>query len=171
MGLALLCGLPSACSVAADERATYQVPPFETFAPVGEALHASCGSLDCHGTPERNMRLYGVNGLRLDSADYPGSSITTEAEIRENYVSVIALEPELLRTVFLQGGANPDRLTLIQKGRGAHHHKGGVAMRPGEAPDRCILSWLANRVDELVCAAAAEVVRPGMEMPPVGPPP
>lgn len=32
---------------------------------VGEVLVARCGSLDCHGAANRNMRLYGLNGARL----------------------------------------------------------------------------------------------------------
>ena len=35
-----------------------------TFPPVAELLVVRCGSLDCHGTAARNLRLYGSAGLR-----------------------------------------------------------------------------------------------------------
>jgi hypothetical protein len=41
-------------------------PPREGFESVADAMQPSCGTLDCHGQPGRNLRLYGGRGLRLD---------------------------------------------------------------------------------------------------------
>ena len=62
--------------------------------------------------------------------------------------------------VVLSGGREPERLSLIRKGRGAEHHKGGTRLPAGSDGDRCIVSWLRNAVDADACAAAAEVPRP-----------
>jgi hypothetical protein len=160
--LGLVPWVSSSCSPPPeDETISLQMSPAVTFEPVSEALHSHCGSLDCHGQVGRNLRLYGANGLRLDPREFPGGSVSTQAEFRENYQSVIALEPELIARVFAESGANPERLTLVRKGRGTEHHKGGEAMVPGGAADRCLLSWLASNVDLDACAEAAEVVPPG----------
>lgn len=162
LALSLLrCGAP-----AEDERSRLQVPPFDTFPPVSQALHSHCGSLDCHGDVARNMRLYGLNGLRLAPNEIPGMGVITDAEHQANYRSVVALEPELLSAVFAEGSRNAERLTLIRKGRGDEHHKGGVAMVPGGAADRCVLTWLASRLDDQACTEAAEILRPGADAAP-----
>ena len=42
------------------------LPKGEAFQPVAEVMVARCGSLDCHGSKYRNMRLYGFGGGRLE---------------------------------------------------------------------------------------------------------
>lgn len=153
--LVLGCSAPDA-----NERDELTVPPFEQFAPASEALSAHCGSLDCHGDVARNFRLYGKNGLRLMGALVPGGDPTTDAERIENYRSLVAIEPELTSQVFREKGAKPDRLTLIRKGRGTEHHKGGVAMTEGDATDACITSFLSGAVELDACSEAAEFLRP-----------
>jgi hypothetical protein len=55
-----------------------------------------CGSLDCHGQIGRNLRLYGMQGLRLDPKDVPCGAHTSQAEIDADYQTVIGLEPEVM---------------------------------------------------------------------------
>jgi hypothetical protein len=92
--------------------------------------------------------------LRLAPTDVPGGRATTTDEIDADYQSVIGLEPEILAAVVQDGGARPERLTLVRKARGTEHHKGGALITPGDAQDRCLTSWLAGAVDESACASA-----------------
>jgi hypothetical protein len=152
--------------VAACERpngdAHLGLPPREGFEPVSNTLHAHCGSLDCHGQPGRNLRLYGMNGLRLDRTDRPGvdGGVTRDREHDENYASVVGLEPELTSEVFRDGGQLVERLTLVRKARGVEAHEGLVAAARGSDVDRCITSWLGGSTDAEACTAAAEFSRP-----------
>lgn len=136
------------------------VPSRGHFPAVAGALERRCATLDCHGRPERNLRLYSGIGLRLASSDVSGSGSTTEAEHDASYESVVGLEPEALSVVVSEGGEAPDRLTLVRKARGAEAHKGGARITPGDDADRCVTSWLASAVDEAACARAAEVGPP-----------
>jgi hypothetical protein len=149
MAMAAACG-----NVSPDDRLTLLRPSREAFPPVGNFLVARCGSLDCHGQVGRNLRLYGNDGLRLDPKTLVASSVTTEAELDEDYRSVVALEPEAMNEVLAEGGAHASRLTLIQKPRGEQQHKGGILIVAGDAQDRCILSWLASNVDKDACTQA-----------------
>ena len=124
------------------------------FPAVAIFLEHRCGTLDCHGQVGRNLRLYGFDGLRLDPADVPGGQDTTGAEVDADFRSVVGLEPEVLHAVVADGGAHSERLTLVRKGRGSEHHKGGALVTPGDAQDRCLLGWLANAVDAVACADA-----------------
>jgi hypothetical protein len=126
---------------------------FDLVAPV---LVRRCGSIDCHGSTYRNMRIYGYGGLRLPS---PGKAPTpmsprsvTADEAQATYDSVIGLEPELTRAVVQSGGKGVERLTFIRKGRGDEDHKGNKRFTP-EA-DLCVTSWLANHVDAAACRTA-----------------
>jgi hypothetical protein len=138
-----------------DARFDETVPDQPSFAPVGAMLIQACGSLDCHGMNSRNLRLYGDTALRLSATDVPSTLIpTTKAEIAQDYDSVVGLEPELMSQVVASGGANPERLTLIQKARGAEDHKGGAVVAPGDSRDSCMTSWLAGKTDVASCTAA-----------------
>jgi hypothetical protein len=136
---------------------TLSIPPPEDFAPVSTALANSCGSLDCHGRAGQNLRLYGEIGLRLDPADVPSGDETTPFEHDANHRSVVMLEPETLASVWLDGGREAGRLTLVRKARGREAHKGGAVFPEGEAGDRCLLSWLSASIDVEACATAAEL--------------
>jgi hypothetical protein len=153
---ALIAATGLACASAPDPSARVSIvaPDLGSFTPVSAFLDHRCGSLDCHGQWGRSLRLLGHEGLRLDPADVPGGSPTTAGEIGANYDSVVALEPELLKLVVEDGGAHPERLTLVRKGRGTEHHKGGALVMTGDAQDRCVTSWLAGAVDQAACAAA-----------------
>lgn len=169
IGVALFvsaCGAPPA-----DEREQLRVPPYEGFTPVAVALSAHCGSLDCHGSALRNLRIFGANGLRLSNKDLPGIAMIQEAEVHADYISVVALEPEILSEVYGILSANPasqdprgnvERLTMIRKGRGVEHHKGGIAMTKDGPTDRCIVSWIKGMIDDANCEQAKEIARPDM---------
>ncbi len=151
-GVALSCSAPPV-----DSRTTEALPDRATFPPVADLLVKRCGTLDCHGSAQRNLRLYGNIGLRLDPSDKPVSQgQTTEAEYDEDYASVVGLEPEVMTNVVNQGGAEPDRLTLVRKARGAEHHKGNTLWQDGDPQDRCITSWLAGQTDVSDCVSAKD---------------
>jgi len=153
-----LTALAAACAAAPDreQRVAIVGPDRAAFPPVAAFLEHGCGTLDCHGQIGRNLRLYGFDGLRLDAADVPGGQPTTIDEIDADYRSVVGLEPELMAAVVADGGARPERLTLVRKGRGSEHHKGGALIKVGDAQDRCLLGWLANAVDLTACADALQ---------------
>jgi hypothetical protein len=136
------------------------VPERESFPLVADALELRCATLDCHGAAGRNLRLYTGTGMRLDPAAMPGSGSTTEAEYDASYRSLIALEPEVLSAVIADGGARPERLTLVRKARGAEKHAGQAVVVEGDPADRCLTSWLSSQINEDACMQAAELPRP-----------
>lgn len=148
--------LASACS-ADGGVSTLSVPPPDNFAPVSAALTNSCGALDCHGRAGQNLRLYGSFGLRLDPEDIPGGEDTSPSEHDANYRSVVALEPEVLSSVWLDAGRDPTRLTLVRKARGREAHEGGSVFPEGGDGDRCLLSWLSGALELQACTNAAEL--------------
>ncbi len=156
LGAALLPFVLPACASAPDGNARIAIvaPSAASFPAVATFLEQRCGTLDCHGQVGRSLRLYGFVGLRLDPTDVPGGRATTPDEVDADYQSVVGLEPEILAAVVQDGGARPERLTLVRKARGTEHHKGGVLITPGDAQDRCLTSWLAGAVDEGACASA-----------------
>ncbi len=128
-------------------------PDAAQFAYVAPVFSKRCGSIDCHGSTFRNMRVYGYGGLRLGAATAPDvpANLTPE-EVTATYESVIGLEPEIMRDVVKSGGAGPERLTFIRKGRGDEEHKGHRRVTPGDSSDRCFTTWLAGAVDTAACA-------------------
>lgn len=150
--------LLGACSSVSSEQASHDVPSAESFYRVSAVLSARCGSLDCHGQTGRGLRLYGQYGLRLAKHDVPGVEKDTQDEVDANYAAVVGLEPEILEQVQNDGGRDPERLTLIRKGRNAEKHKGGHAFN--DDADRCVVSWLEGEIDKKACNAAAVLERP-----------
>lgn len=155
--LVVLAGGFLACVTAPeDARVTPKEPDRATFPPVADLMARRCGSLDCHGTRARNLRIFSSLGLRLAATDWPTShaNATTTAEYDEDYLAVVGLEPEILGNVVSEGGAHPERLTLVRKARNAEHHKGEQLLREGDEADRCITSWLASSTDVAACTHA-----------------
>jgi hypothetical protein len=151
----LTAGLVACAMPAADRRVQEQVPERDGFAPVAQVLVRHCGTLDCHGSVYRNLRVYGNEGLRLSPDDQPLTpACTTEAEVEQDYQAAVGLEPELMNAVVADGGAHPERLTLIRKARGSEHHKGGAPIAQGDDADQCLTSWLASQVDRAACLRA-----------------
>jgi hypothetical protein len=138
-----------------DARFVATPPDTASFPPVAAMLIQACGTLDCHGTVARNLRLYGDTGLRLSLTDVPSTLIaTTDDEVAQDYASIVGLEPELLSQVVAGGGVDPERLTFVRKARGTESHKGGAVVVKGDARDVCITTWLAGNADASACTAA-----------------
>ncbi|MFO0589998.1 MAG: hypothetical protein U0441_20820 [Polyangiaceae bacterium] len=159
---ALLFGvaLPIGCAETTEEQATH-LPSKSQFPLVLDALERRCGTLDCHGAPGRNLRLYTGSGLRLSSKDIPGNGQTTPEEYDASYWSVYGLEPEVMSAVIGDDGADPLRLLLLQKARGMDHHRPGAIIDANDAADKCIRTWLKGTTSETACKAAAAFGAPG----------
>jgi hypothetical protein len=156
---ALLAAIVLACSTApSDARFIETLPDATSFPPVALMLIQACGTLDCHGTVARNLRLYGNTGLRFSATDVPTAlTATTGDEIAQDYTSIVGLEPEVMSAVVASGGADPERLTLVRKARGTEAHKGGAIIVPGDDRDICLTSWLAGNTDASVCTSALKL--------------
>lgn len=141
-----------------DERVDVIKPSAANFKAVNQLLVHQCGTLDCHGSRFRNLRVYGALGLRLpgntpgdtnaDPASDSREHLTdaTPEEDAQSYLSLTGLEPEILSEVVASGGASPERLTFIRKARGTENHKGYDLVQPGTDADVCLLSFLTNAV-------------------------
>ena len=161
VAFAVAFALASACSAPEQGKVPMTLPDRASFAPVGDLLVMSCGTLDCHGKVERNFKLYGLDGLRLSANDLSGKAPpTTERELDADYGSLVALEPEVISAVVNENGERPERLTLVRKARNAEKHDGRQIFVPGGDEDRCLTSWLANAVDTKLCndAIAARTI-------------
>ena len=150
----------AACSNApADSRIHVAAPDRAQFPPVGVYLNQRCGSADCHGSPQRNLVIYGCKGLRLDPADTPGCRRTggvdtTASELDATYRSLVGLEPVVMSAVVAGKGQAPELLTFVRKARGTESHKGGALITPGDSQDTCIVSWLGGATDTDACTQA-----------------
>jgi hypothetical protein len=179
------CAMVSCNTFSDVEARQTALPDYETFGMVSQPLEMHCGSLDCHGFRQRNYRLYGWSGTRLEPVAealptasaaptaaqapsapgtlqqpdlVPGSGVTTEQELWLNYTSTVLLQPEATSVVrWERRGA--EELLLVSKGRGREHHKGLVAMVPGGPTDRCLISWLIGTVDASACRSSLELGR------------
>jgi hypothetical protein len=132
------------------------------FRPISSVLERRCGTLDCHGSTYRPLKIYGQIALRRPEAkdstnvksfkDYysGGSEPTTEAELFDNYTSLIGLEPEILANV-VDGKALPDSLTLVRKPRLREKHKGGLIWNQSDPGDLCLINWLTGIDDTAPC--------------------
>jgi hypothetical protein len=132
------------------------------FQPVSAVFERRCGTLDCHGSAFRPMRIYGQNGLRRpepkgsknvgDFAEYSSGGLepTTLAELSDNYQSIVSLEPELVAQV-VQGLSSPDRLSVIRKARLQEKHKGGLLWYQGDPGDACLTNWFTSVDDTSPC--------------------
>ena len=56
-----------------------RLPIREGFEGVADAMQPSCATLDCHGHPQRNLRLFGERGLRLNGADTSAEGKTAKS--------------------------------------------------------------------------------------------
>jgi hypothetical protein len=142
-----------ACSQTAEETTSLRVPTRTRFSLVSSVLETRCGTLDCHGGAERNLRLYGVFGLRENGLDTTGGVDTTEREIEANFASLSGIEPEVLSRVVAERGTAPERWIVIAKGRDLQEHEGGARLIQGEPADDCVVSWLSGEVDGDLCIA------------------
>lgn len=153
-------------SVDSTAQVTVKGPSFgaqgSSFRPISAVLERRCGTLDCHGSTYRPLKIYGQIGLRRPEAkgstnvksfkDYysGGAEPTTEAELFDNYLSLSGLEPELLGPV-VAGKAPPDTLTLVRKPRLREKHKGGLIWNQSDPGDLCLINWLTGIDDTAPC--------------------
>jgi hypothetical protein len=123
-------------------------------AAVSEYMTRRCGTLDCHGSEERPMRLYGRLGLR-DPAELnvSGGKPTTPLELTDSYTAVCSVQPEETNAAVVDQGASGELLLIVEKARGIEAHKGGQVVTEGSPGDNCIAGWL--REDEPAMVAAA----------------
>jgi hypothetical protein len=127
---------------------------------VSTLIEKRCGSLDCHGSPARNMRIYSARGLRLpnDAGILPGTGDTTQDETTANYQSLLTVEPEATNKVIADNG-DPYSLLIVKKPLEIEKHKGGAVIRRGDDAERCIVSWLKEDslapIDKGACTNAA----------------
>jgi hypothetical protein len=154
----------TSCTVAAkdtiDRKVSTRASPgsFRTNG-VSTVFEKRCGSLDCHGSLSRNMRIYSSSGLRLpnDAGLTPGNGATTLDEITANYHSIMTVEPE--QTNVVAEGGDPYSLLILKKPLLIEHHKGGQTLRRGDDAELCISSWLTEDllapINTAACANAA----------------
>lgn len=177
-----------ACSTVSSEEPTrishdapFSLATFET-GHVGEFLVRRCGTLDCHGRPERPLRLFGEDGLQLRPSPTMPDAATA------NWNAVVGLEPERMVLVAAArgrgdcplpgdapnepaaavGDACVRRLLLVSKPLGCSdrsrgcedgflgvEHKGGPVLALNDDGYVCLVSWLRGAVDGERCWAAA----------------
>jgi hypothetical protein len=163
---AMIVALAGCSAVDPTAQVTVTGPTFgaegSAFLPISSVLERRCGTLDCHGSTYRPLKIYGQIGLRRPEEpgstnvksfkDYysGGTEPTTQAELFDNYLSVIGLEPELLDAVVAKKGL-PDTLTLVRKPRLREKHKGGLIWNPSDPGDLCLLNWLTGIADTAPC--------------------
>ena len=161
--LAALSSAPAACSTPpSDERIGIIAPNASeaAFGPVADFLDHRCGSLDCHGQPGRNLRIFGCEGMRLLNTDAPicsraqGGRPTSPDEHTATYRSLVGLEPAVMSEVVANRGRDPELLTFIRKARGTEAHKGGALFVPGDEQDVCVTSWLSGQTNLDACNGA-----------------
>jgi len=146
-----------ACSVPPPDATVTQslLPDPVSFPYVGELLEHRCGTLDCHGSVYRNLRIYGDEGLRYSAEDRPCvPAETTPAEFGQDYGSVVGLQPEVMEAVMADHGADPERLDLLAKPLGLEAHMGLTLITTGDDQYVCITSWLAGHTEEAACLRA-----------------
>ena len=153
--IAAIAVLVGGCSSAEAVYTPTALPDAKAFPYVAEYMEHRCGSLDCHGSVARNLRVYGDEGLRLLPSHRPCVPVgTTDAEVAEDYASIVGLEPETLNAIVADRGANAARLTLIAKPLGLEEHKGGTLFHVGDDGYVCMTSWLSGVTDKARCLGA-----------------
>jgi hypothetical protein len=155
------------CSGPADkEQFQLTLPTTTDFNLVSDSLESRCGTLDCHGSLARNMRLYGFHGVRLKKGDISGMGATSSDEYTANYESVVTISPEVLSAIVARKGQGFDKWIVVTKGSGAENHKGGSRFVKNDVTYGCLLSWIQGTVNMDACMTSATVIAPDEMMPP-----
>ncbi len=130
------------------------------FAYVSPMMERRCGTLDCHGSDYRPMRLFGELGLRHpEELNQTGGDATTPLELLDNYRTVCAIEPEKVAEVAADpGGQSVNSLLLVRKARGEEGHKGGKVFNPFDDSDLCVVGWLRGDNPKSVRAACQKAL-------------
>ncbi|MEM1030476.1 MAG: hypothetical protein AAGN82_09005 [Myxococcota bacterium] len=158
--------VPTLCGPFDYDPETQTAEETDDFPKVSSVLERRCGTLDCHGTLARPMRIYGAGGLRLftleefndseeaqDNGTISGGVGTTAAEHDANRRSLCGLEPELTSAV-VRGEAVPDDLMALRKPLLIERHKGGAVLQVGGQGAVCISCWLRGWPDDIDCQDA-----------------
>jgi hypothetical protein len=173
--LGVLAAAGSAVAVAAcvgdGGTETYECPDQRVFtgrwpdggapagASVSEYMSRRCGTLDCHGSELRPMRLYGQYGLRQPAeSNVSGGMPTTLAELKANYGAVCSIEPEKTSKAVDDNGQSAEQLLIVEKARGNEAHKGGAVVKQGGPGDLCIAGWLRGDDPAMVAAACQQAI-------------
>ena len=120
---------------------------------VSDFMARRCGTMDCHGTESRPMRIYGQYGLRHpQEANYSGGKKTTDTELLDNYGAVCTIEPEATAQATEDQGASAESLLVVRKARGIEGHKGGTVIKKGSHGDLCLTGWLRGDDADQVAA-------------------
>jgi hypothetical protein len=168
----VLVGLPfavlAACSIKSETGDFGPLPDQASFLEndVSPFLEARCGGLDCHGQQGRPLRIYGQTGLRLKEREdgTRDNSATTDDERKENYRSIVGLEPEALSTCFRTKGDDIANFQLLLKPldieNGGIRHKGGPVLRPSDADPgwQCLFGWVSGKVEGAECRKATKII-------------
>jgi hypothetical protein len=127
--------------------------PVDAFRPVSQVLEARCGTLDCHGAPERPFVVYGQYGFRRPggaaAVENPeqyvtaGDQATTDYEVQGTFQSLCHLEPEKMSAV-LRTEEDPTHLTVVRKPRLTEKHKGGKVWSENFPGDKCLVGWITG---------------------------
>jgi hypothetical protein len=129
-------------------RATFTGEPADGGADVvavSAFMERRCGTLDCHGSTLRPMRLLGKYGLRDPAQkNVTGGAATTAAELDQNYAAVCNVAPEQMDKAATDFGQSAEKLLVLQKARGVEGHKGGTIVTKGTPGDDCLLGWLSG---------------------------
>lgn len=158
-------GVLGGCS-GVDESAvvTAKCPPGDpaSFRPVSAVVEQRCGTIDCHGSTFRPLRIFGRYSLRRPEIRDAGSDLvyeeyypggdepTTDAELDENLRSICGLEPEIM-TAVIDKTRPPEDLSFIRKPRLLEKHKGGLIWYKGDTGDQCLTNWLLGGKDVSKC--------------------
>jgi hypothetical protein len=129
---------------------------------VSPFLEQRCGTLDCHGSIARPMRVFGGIGLRHPEEDNVSGGVpTTAIERTANYDSVCGVDAEKMNGVVADLGNSAEELLIVRKARGLEKHKGGKVVNENDHGDLCILHWLrGNDGAAEECQAAVEQLNP-----------
>jgi hypothetical protein len=152
MSLASLVAMVGCTNYASGSTVTLPTPTRDNFGLVSSVLEPHCGTLDCHGSPARNFRVYGEKGLRARGNDKTGTA-TSEADVDATFESIVSIEPEVLAQILSERGRDPGRWIVVSKGRGREAHVGGIAFAEGSPGDRCLVSWAGGSIDAASCNA------------------
>jgi hypothetical protein len=131
---------------------------------VSAMMESRCGGLDCHGQVGRPLRLYSQRGLRFatpqEDTKLRDDRPTTPEERRENYQSVIGLEPEGLGDTLASDGVYVNHQLLLKplddaSGVGVRH-KGGPVLQanPNDPGWACLHGWARGKPNRQACTAA-----------------
>jgi len=151
----------SGCKDFDEPNRVYACPSRDIFVRyVSPVMEKRCGTLDCHGSAFRPMRLYGETGLRHPAENNrSGGAITTPVELQANYLSICSIEPEKMDEVAVNpGGQSASRLLMVRKARGQEGHKGGQVFHPFDDADLCVVGWLRGDAEVSVAEGCGKAL-------------